>query len=78
MLATRTKSLLVLGDLIREGRLDVRGLQGLAEDKPEYIRRQARARQLKLGSVQPCATSRTPQHQRLQFGPLSAIANRPC
>jgi len=31
----------VFGELVREGRLDVRDLQGLAEDKLAYIRREA-------------------------------------
>jgi hypothetical protein len=33
--------LLVFGELVREGRLDVRNLHGLAEDKLAYIRREA-------------------------------------
>ena len=33
--------LAVFGELVRDGRLDVRNLQGLAEDKLAYIRREA-------------------------------------
>jgi hypothetical protein len=33
--------LMVFGDLIREGKLDARDLQGLAEDKIAYIRKEA-------------------------------------
>jgi hypothetical protein len=42
-------SRVIFGELVREGRLDAKGFQGLAKDKLEFIHREASVLRLELG-----------------------------